>query len=81
MPIRRALIRAFSGWLGALTVANAFAGEDIAVLSRDARFVVLSADMLAERDVGNLWWLGIRGSRIATTCTSRTSPTASFALP
>lgn len=35
--------------------------EDIAVVSDDARYLVLSGDTLEEKDVGNLWWLGIRG--------------------
>ena len=34
--------------------------RDIAVLSRDARFVVLDSDKLELRDSGNLWWLGFR---------------------
>ncbi len=33
---------------------------DIGVLSTDARYLVLDGDTLETRDVGNLWWLGIR---------------------
>ncbi len=46
---------------GLLSAESPLACEDIAVLSRDARFLVLSGDTLEEKDVGNLWWLGIRG--------------------
>lgn len=34
--------------------------RDIAVLSGDARYMVLDSRTLEIRDVGNLWWLGIR---------------------
>lgn len=47
--------------VGLLGTQSALACEDLAVLSRDARFLVLSGDTLEEKDVGNLWWLGIRG--------------------
>ena len=35
--------------------------EDIAVLSWDAKYMVLDGDTLAPRDVGTLWWKGVRG--------------------
>lgn len=53
-------------WAAGLTVAlicltgRTHACEDVAVISRDARFIVLSSDDLSIADVGNLWWLGIR---------------------
>lgn len=47
--------------IGLLSDQSPLACEDMAVLSRDARFLVLSGDTLEEKDVGNLWWLGIRG--------------------
>ena len=50
-----AAFAAMAGW------SAASACEDIAVLSTDARYLVLSGDTLEVRDVGNLWWLGIRG--------------------
>lgn len=57
--------RIVGGWVGLAAALSssgaATACQDIAVLSTDARFVVLSGDTLEERDVGNLWWLGIRG--------------------
>lgn len=34
--------------------------RDIAVLSQDARYMVLDSTTLEIKDVGNLWWLGIR---------------------
>lgn len=37
-----------------------WACEDIAVVDRNARFLVLDGNTLEEKDVGNLWWLGIR---------------------
>ncbi len=44
-----------AGWNGAA------ACEEVAVLSTDARYFMLSGDTLEVTDVGNLWWLGIRG--------------------
>ena len=46
---------AMAGWNGAA------ACEEVAVLSTDARYFVLSGDTLEVTDGGNLWWLGIRG--------------------
>jgi hypothetical protein len=34
--------------------------EDIAIVARDGRYIVVSGDDLTEKDVGNLWWMGIR---------------------
>ena len=34
--------------------------RDIAVLSRDAKYVLLDSNNLELRDFGNLWWLGFR---------------------
>lgn len=50
-----AAFAAMAGW------SAASACEDIAVLSTDARYLVLSGNTLEIRDVGKLWWLGIRG--------------------
>ena len=47
--------------IGCLIHGGVFATcRDIAVLSRDARYMVLDSTTLEIRDVGNLWWLGIR---------------------
>ena len=35
--------------------------EDIAVLSHDAKYMLLDGETLATRDVGNLRWMGIWG--------------------
>lgn len=43
------------GW-----ICPTVACEDIAIVSNDARYVVLDGETLVEKDVGNLWWLGIR---------------------
>jgi len=42
------------------TLSAGYACEDLAVLSEDGRYIVLSGDNFAEKDVGNLWWLGTR---------------------
>ncbi|MCY4286991.1 MAG: hypothetical protein OXC63_00125 [Aestuariivita sp.] len=34
--------------------------RDIVVLSRDAKYLLLDSNNLELRDVGNLWWLGLR---------------------
>jgi len=39
---------------------QSWACSDIAVVSRDGRFIVLDGDDLKIVDVGNLWWLGVR---------------------
>ena len=39
---------------------SSLACDDIAVVSTDARYIVLDAVTLREIDVGNFWWLGIR---------------------
>ena len=55
----RGLIVAWFAAIAGWSVASAC--EDVAVLSTDARYFVLSGDTLQVMDVGNLWWLGIRG--------------------
>ncbi len=47
--------------IGCLVHGSVFAAcRDIAVVSRDAQFMVLNSSTLEIKDVGNLWWLGIR---------------------
>ena len=54
----RSMVTAFAaiaGWCGA------WACEDVAIVSTDARYIVLNGDTLEISDVGDLRWLGIRG--------------------
>ena len=47
--------------IGCLIHGGVYAAcRDIVVLSQDARYMVLDSTTLEVRDVGNLWWLGIR---------------------
>ncbi len=46
--------------IGVLAFGSAVACEDIAVVSNDGRYMILSGDDLAVKDVGSLAWLGIR---------------------
>jgi hypothetical protein len=61
MPVTRTRLPALTVAASiALTVGNSSACDDFGVLSDDGRYIVLSGDDLSEKDVGSLWWLGIR---------------------
>lgn len=61
MPvIVRNLVTAIIAAIAVTATDLSAACEDIAALSDDARYIVLNADDLSIRDVGSLWWLGIR---------------------
>ena len=54
MAIRACVVVMLLGLLG-----RSFACEDVTVVYRDGRYLVLEINILEVVDVGNLWWLGI----------------------
>ena len=54
MAIRACVVVMLLGLLG-----RSFACEDVTVVYRDGRYLVLEINTLEVVDVGNLWWLGI----------------------